>query len=323
MNYFISDLHLGHKNAVALNFRPFESWEEMDETLINNWNNRVKSDDVVYILGDLVWQSCDPEKYLQQLSGRKILITGNHDEKWLNRGDYSNYFELVTPYLETKIDGLTVTLCHYPMVEWKASRKIGSKKLGYHIHGHIHNGWKDFYRGLFLAPHALNAGADILNFTPATFEELVKFNESHKLSFLPSLEDKAEFLANKYHLYRSDKSGKPYVEHLKYVNSLVVGEVCKTVALLHDILEDTDIDPALLERIFPYEIVEAVKIMTRRPEEDYFEYINRVSLNPVTRSVKLADLTHNMDLTRLKSPTEADLARQEKYAKAYAILKNS
>ena len=321
MEYFIADTHFGHENILKLANRPFASVVEMDETLINNWNARVKKRaDTVYILGDFVWEKADPVKYLSRLNGKKILVTGNHDEKWLKKIDVSNFFKKSMPYLETELSGKKFTLCHYPMLEWKASRKMGSKKLGWHIHGHIHGKFKPEYESLFLSPHALNAGVDVNGFAPVTFDELVKNNETHKLKNLPSLEKKAQFLATKYHLYQTDKVGKAYIEHPKTVASLVQGETVKVVAWLHDIVEDTDIDLALLENTFPVEAVEAIYAMTHDKDEDYFNYVRRVKLNPIARQVKMADLTHNSDLTRLKTVTEFDLKRNEKYKKAMQIL---
>lgn len=320
MNFFTSDLHLGHKNVISMCNRPYSGTDEMDGALIENWNEKVKNGDTVYVIGDLIWETADPVKYLERLSGKKVLITGNHDEKWLKRYGCENYFELITPYLETEIDGVKITMCHYPMLEWRASRKLGSRKLGYHIHGHIHNNYRELYRQLFLTPHALNADTDITGFTPATFEELVAFNEEHKLNMLPSLEDKALFIAGKYHLYQSDKSGRPYIEHPVKVASMVEGEILKCCALLHDTLEDTPVTAEYLLKYFPAEVVETVKVLTRPEGEDYFAYINGIALNPLAKKVKLADLTHNMDMTRFRTVTDRDLQRLEKYKKAYAIL---
>ena len=311
---------MGHKNVIEMCSRPFDNVEDMNDALARNWNERVCKSDTVYILGDLIFGKVDPLDFLPRLKGKKILITGNHDRKWLNGGNYEKYFELVTPYLETVICNKTFTLCHYPMVEWRASRKMGCKKLGFHVHGHIHNGYRDGYRDLFLAPHALNAGVDINGFAPVTFDELVKNNETHALNMLKSPVDKALFLASKYHMYQTDKSGKPYVEHPKAVAAQLSDEAGKTVGLLHDTLEDTDISVELLEKTFAPEIVDAVKAMTHDPSEDYFDYIERVKQNDIARRVKLADLTHNMDMSRFKFVTDRDVARYEKYKKAYAIL---
>ena len=178
-NYFTSDLHLGHANVIKYCDRPFASVEEMDETLIANWNAKVHKDDAVYILGDLVWQSCDPIPYLARLKGKKHLIVGNHD-RWVAMPEAAGYFESVTSYAELVLNCRNFTLCHYPMLEWKNSRKIGSSRLGYMVHGHIHNGVKPLYRPLFELPNALNAGVDINGFAPVSFDELVANNEAFK-----------------------------------------------------------------------------------------------------------------------------------------------
>ncbi len=92
MIYFISDTHFGHRNIVR--YRPFNDIEEMDNTLINNWNSTVHENDEVYILGDFIYKSdkhCS--YYLRQLAGKKHLIVGNHDKKWMACGsNLSDYF---------------------------------------------------------------------------------------------------------------------------------------------------------------------------------------------------------------------------------------
>lgn len=321
MDYFIADLHFGHSNIISLCNRPYNSVEEMDEAFISAWNARVKKKaDTVYIVGDLVWEKADPLKYIQRLNGRKVLITGNHDKKWLAKQDCSTYFEQIVPYLEIKSSNVDITLCHYPMLEWKNSRKLGSKKLGYLIHGHIHNRYRDDYKSVFMMPHALNAGGDINGFVPVTLSELIKNNETYKLSKLTSMVDKAEFLASKYHLYQLDRAGKPYIEHPRTVSRSVADEKEKVIALLHDTLEDTDIDINLLRSLFTEEIVEAIETLTHKEEEEYFEYVRRIARNSLAKQVKKADLHHNMDLTRLKQVGDKDLARVEKYKKALSML---
>lgn len=181
MIYFTADLHLGHERIIKMTNRPFESVEKMDEALISKWNAKVKGNDTVYIIGDLIYKSQTPEKYLKQLNGRKILIRGNHDEGWLSLIDADQYFSSVTSLLEVSLFDRMVTLCHYPMLEWRNSRKDG-KKLGYLIHGHIHNRVEVKYDVLFSAPNALNAGVDINNFEPVTFEELIENNTKYKKS---------------------------------------------------------------------------------------------------------------------------------------------
>ena len=98
MIYFTSDLHLGHANAIKLCRRPFSCVEEMDETLIANWNERVTNGDTVYILGDLLFRNQTPtESYLDRLKGKKHLITGNHDRKWMKQVPLDKFFLSVNP----------------------------------------------------------------------------------------------------------------------------------------------------------------------------------------------------------------------------------
>lgn len=186
MIFYTADLHLGHSNVIKLCNRPFSSIEEMDETLIANWNAKVHNGDTVYILGDLVWQKCDPIPYLSRLKGKKHLIVGNHD-KWAMREEVAAYFESITPYVELSLDCHPVTLCHYPMLEWKNSRKVGSSRLGYMIHGHIHNNVSPLYRPLFEMDNALNAGVDINGFAPVSFDELLANNTAFKQRALEKL----------------------------------------------------------------------------------------------------------------------------------------
>lgn len=197
MTYFTSDLHLGHKNIIGLCGRPFENVDEMDEVLIEKWNSRVKKNDVVYILGDLAWDKKRVTYYLEQLSGKKVLITGNHDSSWAKREECRGYFEGIYPYLEVHLNMHPITMCHYPMLEWRSSREETGRKLGYLIHGHIHNRVADEYRQLYLHFNALNAGVDINGFRPVTFDELMENNMKFKLEALSSDADR-EILTLEY-----------------------------------------------------------------------------------------------------------------------------
>lgn len=135
--------------------------------------------------------------------------------------------------------------------------------------------------------------------------------------------DTAHQLAEEYHACQVDKAGNPYIEHLEYVSSHVDGIEAKTVALLHDILEDTTCTPEiLLDAGFDKTIVEAVISMTHKQNETYDTYIRRVSKNPIASIVKLADMKHNSDLSRLQTVTQRDLARKEKYTYYINLLES-
>jgi len=93
MTYFTSDLHLGHTNILTLCNRPFSDIDQMDAALIANWNRKVKKNDVVYLIGDVVWDKKRVGFYMEQLQGKKILITGNHDATWVKKEECQTYFE--------------------------------------------------------------------------------------------------------------------------------------------------------------------------------------------------------------------------------------
>ena len=135
--------------------------------------------------------------------------------------------------------------------------------------------------------------------------------------------DKAFGIARKAHEGQFDKSGKPYIEHPKRVAEGVHGEAAKAVAYLHDVIEDTDVELEDLRKAgIPEEVIVAVEAMTHRDGEDYFDYIERLKKNPLAREVKQADLNHNMDMSRIPDPGEADYKRLEKYKEAKRRLED-
>lgn len=185
MIYFTSDLHLGHNSVIALCHRPFSSTEEMDETLIANWNAKVKGNDKVYIVGDLIWDGKRAEEYLSRLRGKKVLIVGNHDGGMLSRIDVGKYFVSVSKYAEESIESRNITLCHYPLLEWKNSRIEGSVRMGFDVFGHVHNNvHRADYMPVLCRPTALNAGVDVNGFAPVTFGEMMKNNSVFKHAVL-------------------------------------------------------------------------------------------------------------------------------------------
>lgn len=133
--------------------------------------------------------------------------------------------------------------------------------------------------------------------------------------------EKALAFAEKAHAGQADKAGRPYILHPVAVAEMLPGDIQKTVALLHDVVEDTPVTlEALVAAGFPAEVVAAVALLTRRPGQDYTAYIEGIRANPLATAVKIADLRHNMDLSRLPRPTPEDLARREKYRRALALL---
>ena len=133
---------------------------------------------------------------------------------------------------------------------------------------------------------------------------------------------KAMFVAYDAHNGQVDKAGVPYIYHPVHLAEQVNSEEACIVALLHDVVEDTNVTIEKLEEMsFPEECIVALKLLSHEKQQDYFEYIENLKTNRLARTVKLLDLNHNSDLSRLKSePTEKDLKRLKKYHKSMQIL---
>ncbi len=128
-------------------------------------------------------------------------------------------------------------------------------------------------------------------------------------------------LAKQHHKGQTNKAGKPYIEHPLRVMNQVESEEEKIVAVLHDIVEDTDISlDDLRSEGFSEKVVSAVECLTKQDGENYDSYIERISFNPLAVKIKLADLEDNRDLTRLPQVTDMNLERLEKYEKALEKL---
>lgn len=131
---------------------------------------------------------------------------------------------------------------------------------------------------------------------------------------------KAMIIAYNAHHGQVDKSGVPYIFHPIHVAEQMETEEECIVALLHDTVEDTNITFEVLEKEFSTTVIEALKLLTHDESIDYFDYVRKLKSNPIAKKVKLADLYHNSDITRMENPTEKDWKRKEKYHKAILIL---
>ena len=128
-------------------------------------------------------------------------------------------------------------------------------------------------------------------------------------------------IAMEAHRGQFDKVGIDYIEHPIFVASQVDSEEEKAVALLHDVIEDSSVTAEELQNAgLPETVVTAVQILSKKKGQDYQTYLENVKSNPLARVVKLADLKHNSDLSRLSSVTDKDLERLEKYKKAIDYL---
>ena len=133
---------------------------------------------------------------------------------------------------------------------------------------------------------------------------------------------KAMKLCYEAHKDQVDKTGVPYVFHPFHVAEQMTSEASTIVALLHDVVEDTDYTlDDIVAAGFGKEIVEAVALMTHEDDVPYLDYVAKLKDNPIARAVKLADLAHNSDQSRLGEIDEETRQRLEKYEKAKALLK--
>ncbi|MBP3853774.1 MAG: metallophosphoesterase family protein [Erysipelotrichaceae bacterium] len=143
MRYYIADCHFFHaKLNEQMDRRGFDDVDSMNEYMVKQWNEKVRRNDEVVILGDFSWgRAAETEEILQRLQGKKYLITGNHDH-FLKEKDFdaSRYFEWVLPYKELKDNHRRVILCHYPIMCYNHQyyRNEENAASAYMLHGHVH-----------------------------------------------------------------------------------------------------------------------------------------------------------------------------------------
>ncbi|WP_196886502.1 metallophosphoesterase [Aureivirga sp. CE67] len=165
--FFTSDNHFGHKNILKFSNRPFDSVQEMDEYMIQKWNEKVGENDEVYHLGDVgFYSSGKMRKILERLNGKIYLIKGNHEKsaeachtrfEWIK-----DYHELVVKDDEFERGEQLVILFHYAMKEWNCSH-WGS----YHLYGHSHGTLQEDETSL-----SFDIGVDCHGFAPLSYEEV-------------------------------------------------------------------------------------------------------------------------------------------------------
>ena len=171
MIYFTSDLHLGYPKVIKNRNRPFDTVEEMNETLIANYNSLVSKKDTVYLLGDLT-QKLEPQEansLLSRLNGKKTLLLGNHDKYY--KYDAKIFKEMCDyKYLTDK--KVPIALMHYPILAWNRYRH-GSMML----HGHIHSTGEYNERNRVEGIRRYDVGVDANHFYPVSLDEIWEFFE--------------------------------------------------------------------------------------------------------------------------------------------------
>ena len=167
--YIISDTHFNHKNIIDYCNRPFKDINEMNNTIIDNWNKYVKKEDIVYHLGDFFLGSkFDLKDIVDRLNGTIYLIRGNHDR--LTVKSYEDCGIIVLKNAPIIMDDYKIMLSHRPLPDTMI-------KDGYiNIHGHIHqNKLEDTYdNNLFDKNKHINVSCDTLRFKPILLEKLLK-----------------------------------------------------------------------------------------------------------------------------------------------------
>lgn len=173
--FYISDLHIGHKNIMVHDQRPFYDLEDMKQSIIQNWNSVVSSNDEVYILGDMFWNNDDIPDVLQQLKGNLYLIKGNHDR--IN-SEMTKRFVWIKDYSEIKDNGRNVVLCHYPIAHWR-----NADHGTIHLYGHIHSGrdsrpfeeYVKLMKQREMPYRCYNVGCMLpyMDYTPRTLDEII------------------------------------------------------------------------------------------------------------------------------------------------------
>jgi calcineurin-like phosphoesterase family protein len=165
--FFTSDHHFGHANIIRFCNRPFESVEEMDEVLIQRWNEKVQPDDLVYHLGDFGLTSKEHlASILDRLNGTIHLIAGNHEGSAMQ---HRRRFQWIKDFYELKVkdpekeNGVQrIILFHYAMRTWR-----GARRGNWHLYGHSHGNLPDLEDQL-----SFDIGVDCHDFYPLSYEEV-------------------------------------------------------------------------------------------------------------------------------------------------------
>jgi len=168
--WVISDTHFGHVGVTKFlrkdgsKLRPFESVEEMDEVMVDNWNRVVGDKDRIYHLGDVVINRRALQT-LGRLKGRKVLIKGNHDIFRLE--DYLPYFDDIRAYVVKQVNGKRVIMSHIPIHEQSLER------FEYNIHGHLHSNVIMDYDADGPDPRYVNVCVEHTNYTPIELHKVI------------------------------------------------------------------------------------------------------------------------------------------------------
>ena len=176
LNYAVKFYNLKKNPCLAAGTIGKKNADEMNKKIIANWNNIVKANDEVYILGDVTLKGAsNANTVLSQLKGKKYLIKGNHDHFVEEKNFHSYIFEWVKDYYELEYESNFFVLFHYPLEEWNKFYRGA-----YHLHGHQHNNSLYNYENLQKGLRKYDVGVDANNFKPVSIDEIIKFFEMIK-----------------------------------------------------------------------------------------------------------------------------------------------
>ena len=169
--YFTADSHFNHTNIIKFCNRPFKSVEQMNETLIANWNSVISEDDIVFHLGDFcLGGAAEWTKLLDRLNGKIYLILGNHDLKNFRQG-FIQRFEHVALQMFITVDKQKMYLSHYPFLCFEGGYNDVWQPFG-HVHTRKNNTGIDAERLQYLYPTQYDVGVDNNDFKPVSFNEV-------------------------------------------------------------------------------------------------------------------------------------------------------
>ena len=176
--FFISDLHIGHKNVIKFDGRPFADVDEMHLEMIKRWNSVVGDEDIVYYLGDLAFCRDETTKwFIHSIKGKINFILGNHDkmkdivkfDRWENIHEYGTEIGILDKdSLESRGSGgyQKIIMAHYPILSWNKSH-YGSWMLHGHCHGSLMKSNQDYYKR-----KVMDVGCNCIDYTPISYEKV-------------------------------------------------------------------------------------------------------------------------------------------------------
>lgn len=187
--HFTSDFHIGHENILKFDNRPFQDLNEMHYTLIQNWNSQVKSEDIVFYLGDFTFKNEELGlRFREKLNGKIHFIMGNHDRfRIINKLNFEKIWGCDSGLGGVTIDVKdkdanrgyqTIILCHYPILSWNKSHH-GS----WHVHGHCHQSLStNKEMDWFYKRKVIDAGINGSEYTPISYKQLKKIMNNKIIS---------------------------------------------------------------------------------------------------------------------------------------------